>query len=194
MKQQTLLGYHFVGDTLRDGRPVPKNGRWLKHVGPVVPCESGLHMSVEPFDALQLAPGNTLCRVELRGDLQEHDGNKWVGRERKIIARIDATTLLRRFACDCALSVAHLWDMPAVVREYLETMDESKRAAAGAARAAWDAWAARAAARDARDAWAARAAARAAGAAARAAGATAADAQRKDFNARVVKAFEEAGK
>jgi len=68
---------------------------------------------------------------------------------------------MRAYACWCALSVAHLWDMPAVVREYLETQDESKRDSARAA--AWDAaraavgsaaWdAARAAAWDA--AWAA---------------------------------------
>ena len=68
---------------------------------------------------------------------------------------------MRAFACWCALTVAHLWDMPVIVREYLETQDESKRAAAWAAArdAAWEA--ARAAAGDA--AWAAaRAAARAA--------------------------------
>ena len=60
---------------------------------------------------------------------------------------------MRAYACWCALSVAHLWDMPAVVREYLETQDESKRDSARAAvgSAAWDA--ARAAAWDA--AWAA---------------------------------------
>ena len=38
---------------------------------------------------------------------------------------------IRAFACDCALRVAHLWDMPGIVREYLETRDESIRAAAG---------------------------------------------------------------
>ena len=36
-------------------------------------------------------------------------------------------------ACQQALSVAHLWNMPRIVREYLETQDESKRAAACAA-------------------------------------------------------------
>ena len=55
---------------------------------------------------------------------------------------------MRAYACWEALSVSHLWDMPVIVREYLETQDESKRAAArdaaraagaaaGAARAAW---------------------------------------------------------
>ena len=44
--------YHFTGDTLRDGRPIPKPGVWLKHDGPVIPCKSGLHASEHPFDAL----------------------------------------------------------------------------------------------------------------------------------------------
>jgi hypothetical protein len=76
---------------------------------------------------------------------------------------------IRKLACAYALMVADLWDMPEVVREYLETQKEELRNAAWAA--AWDAAgaaagdAARAAARDA--AWdaagdAARAAARAA--------------------------------
>ena len=34
---------------------------------------------------------------------------------------------LRKLACDLALSVAHLWDMPPVVREYLETQNEELR-------------------------------------------------------------------
>lgn len=72
---------------------------------------------------------------------------------------------IRKLACDYALSVAHLWDMPDVVRQYLETQDESiriaAREAAQAAQTAWDAaraaawatwaaaWAAAQAARDA---------------------------------------------
>ena len=48
---------------------------------------------------------------------------------------------IRRFACDCALDVIHLWDAPPIVKKYLETGDEKIRAAARDA--AWDAaWAA----------------------------------------------------
>ena len=52
--------------------------------------------------------------------------------------------VIRKLACDYALSVSHLWYMPEVVRAYLVTQNESLRAAArAAARAAWAAaWAA----------------------------------------------------
>jgi hypothetical protein len=67
----------------------------------------------------------------------------------------DATEkLLRDFGRWCALQVVYLWDAPDVVRQYLETGDESLRKAARDAaweEASWEA--ARAAARDA--AWAA---------------------------------------
>ncbi|SDQ43124.1 hypothetical protein SAMN05216569_1098 [Pseudoxanthomonas sp. CF125] len=150
------LAYHFVADTLRDGTPIPANGEWLEHTGPLQLCSSGLHASTHPFDALQYAPGNTLCLVELGGEIKTGD-DKVVATRRKIIKRIDAEPLMREFARWSALQVIELWDAPDVVRQYLTTGDESLRDAA------WDA--ARAAARDAAGAaaWdAARAAARAA--------------------------------
>lgn len=122
--------YHFVGDTLRDGRPVPKDGEWLEHEGHLILCSAGLHASEHPFDALKYAPGNTLCLVELGGEDLIRGGDKVCARKRKIIARFDATSLLRRFAADQALSVRHLWKMPDVVKDYLETLDESKRKSA----------------------------------------------------------------
>ena len=149
-----MIGYHFVGEKLRNGEPIPVDGEWLEHDGPVKPCKSGLHASEHPFDALRYAPGNTLCQVELEGNLKPHGDpvDKWVGRRRKILKRIDAEHLLRRFAADQALSVAHLWDMPEVVRDYLTTLDSLKRAASREAawEASWDAaWAASDAAREA---------------------------------------------
>ena len=179
--------YHFVGETLRDGGPIPADGEWLIHEGEIIPCQSGLHASVEPFDALTYAPGATLCLVALEGDLVAYGNDKWVGRRRKILKRFDATYLLRRFAADQALSVKHLWDMPPIVEEYLTTLDATKRDAARAAAYAWVA--ARAAARNAAyaaavyaDAWvAARAAVRDA----------AGDAARSDFNKRIDKELKE---
>ena len=139
-----MQAYHFVGATLRDGRPIPPDGVWLEHDGPLVMCESGLHASKHPLDALNYAPGMTLCLVEVEDYIEDSD--KLVARRRKIIARRDATAMLREFARAQALGVIHLWDAPAVVREYLETGDETLRAAAW--EAAWAAWAeARAAAR-----------------------------------------------
>ena len=147
-----VIAYHFCGDTLRDGRPIPADGEWLTHDGNVVMCASGLHASRHPFDALQYAPGPILCRVECEDGVTEHD-DKLVCRRRRIIKRIDATDLCWQAARRYALDVIHLWDAPAVVRQYLQTGDETLSAAAReAARAA--AWAAAwGAARDA--AWAA---------------------------------------
>ena len=127
-----MIGYHFTGDALRDGRPIPPVGEWLVHAGSVVPCESGLHASEHPFDALQYAPGCLLHHVELEGDIVPHGDpvNKYVGRRRKILATIDATAMLQEFARWCAAQVLHLWDAPQVVRDYLTAGDETLRVAA----------------------------------------------------------------
>lgn len=199
----TIAGYHFTGTTLRNGDPIPKVGRWLRHVGPIVACSSGLHASEHPFDALQYAPGTLLHKVDLRRRLVAHGDpiDKWVGRERRILATVDAEPMLRGFARWCALSVIHLWEAPDVVRRFLLTGDESIRAAAwdaAAAGARATAWAARAAwdaacdaARAELAAWdAARAAWDAAAAAASAAAAAAARmAQRLEFLRLVDAAF-----
>jgi hypothetical protein len=163
--QMTTYAYHFVAETLRDGRPVPPDGEWLTHDGPLELCESGLHACVDPFDALKYAPGPVLCLVEIDGETLTGD-DKLVAMRRMIVKRLDMTTELRAYARWCALSVIDKWDAPDVVRMYLETGDETLRTAAwAAADAAWAAAdAARAAARAATDAAAdaARAAARAA--------------------------------
>jgi hypothetical protein len=88
-------------------------------------CRSGLHASKHPFDALRDAPGRILHKVKLE-DATHSDG-KSVGRRRKIIATIDATTLLREFAQWCALQIIDNWEAPAIVLDYLETGDESLR-------------------------------------------------------------------
>jgi hypothetical protein len=130
-----MLGYHFTGSTLRDGRPIPAVGDWLVHDGPIVPCQSGLHCSEHPFDALQFAPGTLLHRVELDGEIVTHGEpvDKHVGRRRKIIATVDATDLLREFSRRCALDVVHLWDAPPLVVKYLTHGDEKLCAAAWSA-------------------------------------------------------------
>ena len=154
-EQTTLLAWHFVGDTLRDGRPVPADGETLIHTGPLFLCESGLHASIRLLDALEYAPSATLCRVRCDGKIIQ-DQDKLVCTKRTILWRIDATDILREFARWCALQVIDFWNAPPIVSQYLETGDLTFRVAArdaamaSANAAAWDARAAAwAAARDA---------------------------------------------
>lgn len=131
MSSDTILGWHFTGETLRDGRAIPPIGEALVHTGTIVPCSSGLHAGVRPWHALQYAPGPLLHRVELSGDLRPHGTptDKYVGRQRIIIESHNVTDLLRRFACDQALSVLPA-DAPQILRDYLENPSEDKRDAA----------------------------------------------------------------
>ena len=140
-----MKAWHFTNDTLRDGRSLPADGETLRHGGDLIMCEQGLHASVRIIDALQYAPGNTICRVSVSGhDWQDHD-DKIVCRERTILWRINGESILRKFARLCALDIVHLWDCPEIVLKYLKTGDEKIWDAAGdaagdAARAAaWDA-------------------------------------------------------
>ena len=206
-KENKKFYYHFVSDTLRDGRPVPADGEWLEHDGSLKMCERGLHASPTAWEALQYAPGSVLCLVEMDG-IEKHKDHpdKVVGTHRRIIARFDATELLRAHARQSALSVIHLWGAPApaVVREYLETGDESKREAAWDASqaagrdpervAAWDATRAAAwAAARATAAWAAARATAERDATRYAAQAAAWDAAAKRFNDAVDAKFKELG-
>ena len=199
----TIKAWHFVGNTLRDGRPVPKDGAWLRHDGAVKICESGLRASRRPWDALRYAPGSVLCYVECRGDIHEHD-DKLVCRERRILVRADLTETFRFFARMQALSVIHLWPQspPDVLLDYLMTGDEAIRDAArdavrdAASAATWDApWDAASSAASAASSAAARAAARAAASAAAsaaagdAAGDAASAAASADFDALIFEQF-----
>jgi hypothetical protein len=161
----TVTGWYFSEESrlLRhgDGRPIAL-GVMHEVDAPIELCKRGLHASVREIDALDFAPGPIVWRVELSGEIKTGD-DKCVATHRKYIGGgVDASAVMRAFARRCALDVAHLWDMPPLVRSYLETGEESIRDAAS--RLAWSAdarSAARAAARVA--AWdAARAAARAA--------------------------------
>ena len=165
-----MKAWHFVADKLRDGSPIPTDGVWLEHTGPMKICKAGLHASVRLIDALEYAPGATICRVEVGGEMVKQK-DKLVCRKRKILWRIDATMLLHEFACQMAegaLKKAKVqqdercWKAIKVKREWMAgraTDAELDAARDAAMAAAWDAaWdAARAAAWDA-----ARAAARAA--------------------------------
>jgi hypothetical protein len=99
-----MKAWHFVGKTLRDGSPIPADGVQLVYHGALKLCESGLHASLHPYDALMYAPGDTLCLVHCAGKIIQ-DTDKLVCSERTIIARMDATEMLRYFARMQALSV-----------------------------------------------------------------------------------------
>jgi len=141
-----MRGYYFVGPTVGDdAEPVWADDEW--HTGPLTPfLHMPLQASKSAFDALQYAMGSTLCRVELGGKFSCPDhampeyicGTQvkvWEGEKRRILERIDATAMLRRFAADQALGVAHLWEMPPIVREYLRTLDPDPDAAYAASEA-----------------------------------------------------------
>jgi len=127
-----MTAYHFVGATLRDGRPVPADGEWLEHEGIIRMCASGLHASLRPWDALRYAPGATLCEVEVE-DIHSHDTDKLVARRRRIVRRVDLTSVVRALARDEASRVLHLREAPEVVRQYLTSVAASLRDAAWAA-------------------------------------------------------------
>ena len=153
-----------------DGRAIRVGETLTVDVVPVV-CQAGLHACPRILDTLNYAPEHgALTAVILGGTVVRGTGDnadKYSATQRTVTALLSAAetdALLREFACWCALSVAHLWDMPNIVRRYLETGDKALRdaardvawdaagdAASAAARAAWSAaWsAARSAARSA---------------------------------------------
>ena len=198
--------WHFVGDTLRDGTPIPRRGRWLEWKGDLKLCPSvddvkagrgGLHWSREPFDALTYAPGSTLCLVQYRGDIIEQS-DKGCGHWRKIIARMQADNLLYFFARQQALSCLDNWqtDPDQCVLDWLMGDETQKSAAESAAWSAWSAArsaaesAAESAAWSARSARSARSAAESAWSAARSARSAAWSAARLYFNELVYECFE----
>jgi hypothetical protein len=101
-----MRAWHFVRKDgagrpiLRDGREV-RVGKTYTHDGPVRICESGLHASARAIDALKYAPGSVVCLVECTG-IEAREDDKFVCRERKVLAMADAERLLYEFACDCA--------------------------------------------------------------------------------------------
>jgi hypothetical protein len=137
------------GDRLRynDGRKI-KIGIAHKVKGTPIMCQFGLHASPTIRDALTYAPGPILYRVKLGGTIVKQ-ADKSAATERTYLERINANEILHAWGRACALKMVDLWDCPRVVRDYLETGDESLRSAAESAAesAAWSA--ARSAARSA---------------------------------------------
>ena len=80
--------------------------------GQITPCLRGFHGSPSLWDALQYGKGPIAEMVELSGDLQPHGTpvDKWVGRKRTLLARVDVSRELRLFAADCAEHVLPLFE------------------------------------------------------------------------------------
>jgi hypothetical protein len=140
---EKILAWHFLSSqwTAHGGFKV-EIGKTYKHEGSVEPCYSGLHASVKALDANSFCKGPVVTRVECSGTVVPHDA-KLACSERTALWGYDATEELRAFARWAALKVAHLWPknnpMPEVVRQYLETGDESIREDARKAHYAADA-------------------------------------------------------
>jgi len=122
----TTIAYSFVGDTLRDGRHVPKDGVKLVYEGPIkivpsyrVPLKVGLHASLSAFDALFYAPGNTLCKVQC-SDIVERERDRFICREKTILQRFDLYSLSYYFTKELLLVLAPLWCTPNSVLKYFE--------------------------------------------------------------------------
>ena len=146
------LYWHWLPEDRRlryDSRQLVVAGETIKHDGPVVMCESGLHASERAIDSLQYAPGPIICRVTLGGTVIDGK-NKSVASERTVIWMADATNTLHEFACLCAedalrtakVEDVRCWQAIETKRKWLrgEATDAELAAARGAAWAA--AWAA----------------------------------------------------
>jgi hypothetical protein len=132
---KTILGWYFTdrNERLRygDGRKIKVGITHEVEHEPAL-CKSGLHASKTVLAALNFATGPILYRVQVGGKIKS-DADKMCGTSRKYLARIDAEQMeqmLHLFARQCALDVAHLWDCPPIVRDYLETGDEEMRSGA----------------------------------------------------------------
>ena len=138
----------FTQNMKNTGMKPAKVGRVHRIDGEIIPCECGLHSSPTPFDALQYACGGTLWEVEIPRTSIPHRNpvDKYVSHTRKYLRRVDISDrLFRQFACQWALDVIHLWDAPAIVKEYLvdeaEGIDRSdirESARASARESAWE--------------------------------------------------------
>lgn len=129
-ESQSKDWYLFTdGVELWAGRPLPPVGEWLEQEGLLCLQSPALQASAHPFDALYYCSGTRLHLVELDGEMMESTTFPCYVRasRMRLLATLDATELIRRFARRCALDVASLGKMPDAVRDYLESGDENLR-------------------------------------------------------------------
>jgi hypothetical protein len=109
MKKQSILAWHWCAASMKTQHTgeVISPTRKLTVRPPLRPCSVGLHASLDPFDALQYAPGTIICRVKLSGEIIKGD-DKICAEHRELIWHANAETLLHEFACDCAERALHI--------------------------------------------------------------------------------------
>ena len=96
-----------------DGAWIP--GEWMPEIqGALVACENGYHLCEERHVLAWLGP--MLCEAEYEGECLCESDKLVVRRARLLRVLPWDDRKARCFARWCALSVAHLWDMPAIVR------------------------------------------------------------------------------
>lgn len=126
-----------------DGRPIAV-GTTHEVVGPPIPCAWGLHACDSALSAFFYAPVPIVWRVRLAGDIAHGDDKACATSRTYLSGGVDASEVIDSFFRKCALDVAHLWDAPEVVLEFLKTgkeelMAAAKDAAWGASeKAAWN--------------------------------------------------------
>jgi len=120
---------------IEDGNPVLRDnsplviGKWYETDKDIELCSWGFHASEKPLDALYYAPGPYCSIVQLDGEIIE-GYDKIVASRRRALVGFDATDILLAFARKCAFSAINLWNVPQIVKDYLESGDEKLRTAA----------------------------------------------------------------
>jgi len=140
-----MKAWHWTdGWKLSDGRKLVA-GKTYTHVGPLVPCVSGLHGSARLLDSLCGAAGAIVSRVEFAGSVIAGYPNS-VARRRTVLWAVDAKSVLYEFACRCAEDALALVGAPdprsvaAVAAKRMWLRGEIDDAELDAARdAAWEA-------------------------------------------------------
>ena len=87
-------------------RPNGKPGRWVKHDGPCVLCESGLHASPTPFAALREAQGWVMGRVHADG-IGSQCADKFSAKRMRIVTIFDRRHVVGLAALAAAMSLKY---------------------------------------------------------------------------------------
>lgn len=129
---KTVLAWHFLcpGETLRTGDRAPKDGEWLIYKYRPSICQTGLHASSHPFDALKYAPSLTLCLVRCTKPTAVHE-DKFVCQARQIVARRNVKPLILEMARMAVLSEvsrrsAHTDNVSQSLLDYLITGEKPR--------------------------------------------------------------------